>query len=162
MSGWDVIIARNAQNRFFLRNFKLQELNGSTGMAHSWFFTFNLTGAPLPTFSSLTWVHTWCSYLSHHLLPSLDLFVYYPYHSLWRKEGQPTPVFLPGEFHGQRSLAEGRKESGMTKWLSMHTHILQTSINNKIDNRNGDWKDVLPPLGVHNRIERKEVLRVCD
>ena len=24
----------------------------------------------------------------------------------WRREGQPTPVFLPGEFHGQRSLAE--------------------------------------------------------
>ena len=24
---------------------------------------------------------------------------------LWRKTWQPTPVFLPGEFHGQRSLA---------------------------------------------------------
>ena len=24
---------------------------------------------------------------------------------LWRREWQPTPVFLPGEFHGQRSLA---------------------------------------------------------
>ena len=23
----------------------------------------------------------------------------------WRRKGQPTPVFLPGEFHGQRSLA---------------------------------------------------------
>ena len=23
----------------------------------------------------------------------------------WRKKWQPTPVFLPGEFHGQRSLA---------------------------------------------------------
>ena len=23
----------------------------------------------------------------------------------WRKEQLPTPVFLPGEFHGQRSLA---------------------------------------------------------
>ena len=22
----------------------------------------------------------------------------------WRKKWQPTPVFLPGEFHGQRSL----------------------------------------------------------
>ena len=22
----------------------------------------------------------------------------------WRKEWQPTPVFLPGEFHGQRSV----------------------------------------------------------
>ena len=23
----------------------------------------------------------------------------------WRNEWQPTPVFLPGEFHGQRNLA---------------------------------------------------------
>ena len=25
--------------------------------------------------------------------------------SPWRKKGQPTPVFLPGKFHGQRGLA---------------------------------------------------------
>ena len=24
----------------------------------------------------------------------------------WRRKGQPTPVFLPGKFHGQRSLAD--------------------------------------------------------
>jgi len=24
---------------------------------------------------------------------------------LWRREWLPTPVFLPGEFHGQRNLA---------------------------------------------------------
>ena len=33
----------------------------------------------------------------------------------WRRKWQPTPVFLPGEFHGQRSLAGyspwGRKGS---------------------------------------------------
>ena len=23
---------------------------------------------------------------------------------LWRRKWQPTPIFLPGEFHGQRSL----------------------------------------------------------
>ena len=38
---------------------------------------------------------------------------------------QPTPVFLPGEFHGQRSLVGyslwGRKESDTTEWLT-HTH----------------------------------------
>ena len=37
----------------------------------------------------------------------------------WRREWQPTPVFLPGEFHGQRSLAGyslwGPKESDMAK-----------------------------------------------
>ena len=31
----------------------------------------------------------------------------------WRRECQPTPIFLPGEFHGQRSLVSpwGHKES---------------------------------------------------
>ena len=37
---------------------------------------------------------------------------------------QPTPVFLPGESHGQRSLVGyspwGRKELDMTEWLSTH------------------------------------------
>jgi len=37
----------------------------------------------------------------------------------WRREWQPTPVFLPGEFHGQRSLAGysswGHKESDTTE-----------------------------------------------
>ena len=41
----------------------------------------------------------------------------------WRREWLPTPVFLPGEFHGQRSLAEyrswGHKELEMTDWLTL-------------------------------------------
>ena len=41
------------------------------------------------------------------------------------KEWQPTPVFLPGEFYGQRSLVGyspwGHKESDMAEWLT-HTH----------------------------------------
>ena len=40
----------------------------------------------------------------------------------WRREWQPTPVFLPGEFHGQRSLAGfgplGHKELDTTEWLT--------------------------------------------
>ena len=42
---------------------------------------------------------------------------------LWSRKWQLTPVFSPGKFHGQRSLAGyspwGRKESDMTE----HTHI---------------------------------------
>ena len=46
----------------------------------------------------------------------------------WRREWQPTPVFLPGKSHGQRSLAGcrplGRKESDTTERLThTHTHI---------------------------------------
>ena len=40
-----------------------------------------------------------------------------------RRKWQPTPVFLPGEFYGQRSLAGyspwGCKESDMTERLSL-------------------------------------------
>ena len=40
----------------------------------------------------------------------------------WRRAWQPTPVFLPGEFHGQSSLVGynpwGRKESDTTEQLS--------------------------------------------
>ena len=42
---------------------------------------------------------------------------------------QPTPLFLAGESHGQRSLEDyspwGCKGSDMTELLSMHTHILK-------------------------------------
>ena len=44
----------------------------------------------------------------------------------WRRKWQPAPVFLPGESHGQRSLAcygpWGRKESDTTEQPSTHTH----------------------------------------
>ena len=44
----------------------------------------------------------------------------------WRREWQPTAVFLPGEFHGQRSLAGcspwGHKESNTTEQLSTAQH----------------------------------------
>ena len=36
----------------------------------------------------------------------------------WRREWLPTPVFLPGEFHGQRSL--GDTVHGVTKsWIRL-------------------------------------------
>ena len=41
----------------------------------------------------------------------------------WRRPWPPTPGFLPGEFHGQRSLAGyspcSCKELGMTEWLTL-------------------------------------------
>ena len=44
----------------------------------------------------------------------------------WRRKWQPTPKFLPGESHRQRSLAGyspwGCRESDMTKQLSTHKH----------------------------------------
>ena len=46
----------------------------------------------------------------------------------WRRTGQPTPGFLPGEFHGQRNLVGynpwDRKESGMTELLTFTSIII--------------------------------------
>ena len=49
----------------------------------------------------------------------------------WRRKWQPTPVFLPGESHGQRSLVgyspRGCKELGMTERLhSLTVSLFQT------------------------------------
>ena len=45
----------------------------------------------------------------------------------WRRECQPTPVFLPGEFHGQGSLVGyspwGGKELNMTERLTLSHHF---------------------------------------
>ena len=41
----------------------------------------------------------------------------------WKKKWLPTPVFLPGEFHGHRSLVSdnpwSRRESDMTEQLAL-------------------------------------------
>ena len=45
----------------------------------------------------------------------------------WRKKWQPTPVFLPGKFHEQRSLVGyspwGCKELNMTEQTQQHTFV---------------------------------------
>ena len=44
----------------------------------------------------------------------------------WRRKWQPTPVFFPGQSHGQRSLVGygswGHKESDTTEHMCAHTH----------------------------------------
>ena len=46
----------------------------------------------------------------------------------WRREWLPTPVFLTGEFHGQRRLGGyspwGGKESDKTEWLILSLSLL--------------------------------------
>ena len=50
----------------------------------------------------------------------------------WRREWSPTPVFLPGEFHGQRSLAGnspwGHKECHTTKGLTPKSKRIQVQL----------------------------------
>ena len=58
---------------------------------------------------------------SHGLNPSVEKIP-------WRREWQPTPVFLPGKFHGQRSLmgysSWSPEELDMIEQLSMPTCCL--------------------------------------
>ena len=56
----------------------------------------------------------------------------------WRRAWQPTPGFLPGESHGQRSLAgyspRGRRELDTTKDAHMH-HSLESDSTIKTNER---------------------------
>ena len=49
----------------------------------------------------------------------------------WRRAWQPTPVFLPGQFHGQRSLAGysswGREELDMAEWPQLTHYVITVS-----------------------------------
>ena len=61
----------------------------------------------------------------------------------WRRKWQLTPVFLPGEFHGERSLAGyspwGHKKLDATERLILYYTPLQHScLENPMDG--GAWK----------------------
>ena len=69
----------------------------------------------------------------------------------WRRKWHPTPVFLPGESHGQRSLAgyspRGRKESDTTERLNFqrqhhYSWLPQTDNNPSINHqRTAQWDE---------------------
>ena len=67
----------------------------------------------------------------------------------WRKKWQPTPVFLPGESHGQRSLMgyspRGHKESDTTERLHFHFNNLNYSF--KIFKTELKIIEILPQVG---------------
>ena len=58
-----------------------------------------------------------------------DMFNLWVRKILWRREWQPTPVFLPGESHELRSLADynpwGHKEWDMTEWPTLRQVMSQ-------------------------------------
>ena len=63
---------------------------------------------------SQTWLRDWTE---------LKLIV-----NCWRRKRQPTPVFLPGKFHGQKCLVgfspQSHKESDVTEQLSVYSWTL--------------------------------------
>ena len=62
------------------------------------------------------WVSSLCCAVHPCGLPILYIVV-----CIWRRQWHPTPVLLPGNSHGQRSLVgcspSGHEESDMTEWL---------------------------------------------
>ena len=101
------------------------------GQHQNWFFFVTLysTGAEkamAPHSSTLAWKISWMEEpgrlqsmgslrVIHDWATSLALFSFMH----WRRKWQPTPVFLPGESHGQGSLVGcclwGHTESDMTE-----------------------------------------------
>ena len=90
---------------------KILELLASTMAPHSstlaWKFPWTEEPSRLQSMGSLRVGHDWVT--------SLSLFTFMH----WKRKWQPTPVFLPGESQGQRSLVGchlwGRTESDTTE-----------------------------------------------
>ena len=78
----------------------------------------------------------------------------------WRRKWQPTSVFLPGEFHGQRSLVGygswGHKELDMTEQLT-HTWLIRVDVWQKPTHH---YKAIILQLKVNKfkKITHKNVL----
>ena len=75
----------------------------------------------IPTLALLPqWIHPSCLPASSLYLTHSNILIFSNIPP-WRRKWQPTPVLLPGKFHGQRSLVSyspwGRKESDTTEQL---------------------------------------------
>ena len=90
-------------------------------------------------------------------------------HSTWRRKWQPTPVFLPGESHGRRSLVghspRGRKESDTTERLHFthSTPVANSVMTMKNISRYG-WmclvcKNLLYPHSIENHSNNICIIR---
>ena len=85
----------------------------------------------------------------------------------WRRKWQPTPVFLPGEIHGQRSLG-GPRSMGSQRlrhhWACRHSTtylpweeswLIITEINEKLKKKKHTW--TLNNVGVRGAVEKPGV-----
>ena len=76
----------------------------------------------------------------------------------WRREQQPIPVFLPGEFHGQRSLAGyspwGRIESDATDRIT-HTRQNTESYSNGSSKKTFNTETTYKSMGMIIRTKKE-------
>ena len=98
-----------------------------------WFIHLLMNIWLFPNFSTIKLLWTFVSSLCRQMiLFFLDKFLDFEcfgifdfiYVHIWRRQWQPTPVFLPGKSHGRRTLVGcspwGRWESNMTERLHFH------------------------------------------
>ena len=70
----------------------------------------------------LSWIH--CIVYAKSQWSSFSRFDPWVEKTLWRRERQHTPVFLPGQSHGQRSWwVTVHRVAKSQIWLSVHTHM---------------------------------------
>ena len=83
---------------------------------------------------------------------------------LWRRKWDPTPVFLPGESHGQRSLGDysprGGKESDTTEPLNRH-HRNMLQVTGRDHTRVQGW-GTKRPGGTHCKGDVQADLKVAE
>ena len=96
-----------------LKNKRKQKLHtNKTGQGDSFPFTVTLTQMCFILLNGSDGIESACSAGDLDLIPASGRFP-------WKREWLPTPVFLPGESHGQRRLMDyspcGRRESDTTK-----------------------------------------------
>ena len=109
----------------------LLELISIQSIAYLYWYFFSFP-RPTPTFRHYLWLHHVCfpggasdkesaCQCRRHQRCQFDSWVG---KNLWKRKWQPTPVFLPGKFHGQGSLASyssySSKELNMTEDTFMH------------------------------------------
>ena len=109
-------------------------------------------------------VYMWASLVAHMVknLPAMEkTYVQTWVRKIpWRREWQPTPVFLPGEFHGQKSLAVyspwGCKEWGTTEQQTLplphvHNYTTHISISNRrvTENLSDEQLHIVPQGRLH-------------
>ena len=123
-----------------------------------------LNASITPTLWALLFLFT-CQPLGsmfQHVCALSQSYCFFPEFALLfhRRQWQPTPVFLPGKSHGQRSLVGyspwGREESDTTKWLHFHFSLSCTGEGNGTHSSVLAWRipgtaepGGLPSMGSH-------------
>ena len=81
----------------------------------------------------------------------------------WSRKWPPAPVFLPGKFHGPKSLAGYIswvcKELDMTEWLSIHTHTPTHTHTHKLWRERGQTRDLWNSPGKNTGVGSHSLLQ---